>query len=314
MAPKQSKLMTRKELDQEDKVNNFKKMVAKRIKRKYGSKSILEDSDGSSDDKENTVAGYIAGWKSQIPLTQPSQQSEDDDSSIEFVKTTYTQKTVTVKKEKEKDEQAAYAAACAQLEEKKRKSSENYKMSAKKPKAAEPEPVGSYIEYDDVVWDPKLVDDMAKGKKMDKKYLDYEACFADANKTLGEIDGNSVSSEEEGIGDFVPSRGLKAFKKSVMGEESSPSPSPPPTACRWCEMDPCVVEHCEQERFYLVETAMAEGKSPNEIRYGLYKMHAYALGYKARTPLPRCVLNFITANFPAPDNLYTGFKPKEEII
>jgi hypothetical protein len=59
---------------------------------------------------------------------------------------------------------------------------------------------------------------------------------------------------------------------------------------------------------------MAEGKSPNEIRYGLYKMHAYALGYKARTPLPRCVLSFITANFPAPDNVYTGFKPREEDI
>ncbi len=175
------------------------------------------------------------------------------------------------------------------------------------------------------VWKEEVVSALAKGEKLDqKKFPDLSSCVQVKVCAKGQQDlfdsllrnspaNGDSSSEEERVGDLLPAKHLKAFKKSVIGLEATPPPSPGPDACPHCRHTPCVVDEEAEDGSAFVDCAMSEDLPPNSIRCGLYRLHARALGCTIREPLPQCVMDFIMDNFPDPQDHCTGFRGNESV-
>ena len=100
-------------------------------------------------------------------------------------------------------------------------------------------------------------------------------------------------------------------KEDFEGEEETPQKISA-DACKWCQLEPCIVDDEETEGKMIVDNLNAqEGSEMNNFRFALCRMCARQLGCVGeRHILPRCVCLFIEANFVEAGEKRTGFKPK----
>jgi len=112
--------------------------------------------------------------------------------------------------------------------------------------------------------------------------------------------------------ELVEAKGFR--KEDHEGEEESPKKMPP-NACKWCLLDPCIVDDEEtvEEGRMIVNNLIAQEATMKECRHPLCRMCAHHLGCtQKRWILPTCVCNWINEHFVKEGEERTGFKPKQK--
>jgi len=107
----------------------------------------------------------------------------------------------------------------------------------------------------------------------------------------------------------------EGFNLAAYEGEESPPKKRSKNACKWCDLDPCIVDDNEtmEEGRVIVDNLNAQKLQGvaihlKEYRYALYKMHARALGFiGCRHILPNCVYNYINKHFSTKDEERTGY-------
>ena len=263
------------------------------------------------EDKENIKIGVSKKKR------KTKHVDSDSDSSIEVIKV-FTPNKKKTKQVPFEDEESAYISACMDLNAAKRVASNEFKEEqAKLEPLHDPNAPFNSAHFDITrknrgaiyEWSDATVEALAEGRKLKLETKE------DFDNLVQEVHPFEVEKEteddEERNGELVGCKGFAKFKREAIGEESPPR-KPRPNECRSCLCSPCIIDQEQEAGHSIVEHAIAEDWDMNKIRFALYRMYAFALHYKPRTELPRCVTRFIVKHFPDPDGEHTGHKEKEE--
>ena len=273
------------------------------------SKPMTKEELEKEEDKENVKIGIAKRKKTKCG-------DSDSDSSAEVLK--------VVKKSKKQtepfcDAEGACIAACMELNSKKTGAAKDDNGDFhllgidcnQAPHTSAHYDLGRKNIGATYVWSEAAVKALATGKKLKLNTReDYESLVCETS--------SEESDEDKPMGEFVACKGFAKFKREAIGEET-PDPkhctkcgkTPCCEACRHCERNPCIIGQEWDAAEEFVDFAIEEKCKLSEIRFGLYRMYARALGHKKRTVLPVCVTEFIRNNFPEPDGTSCiGFQPR----
>jgi len=109
----------------------------------------------------------------------------------------------------------------------------------------------------------------------------------------------------------------KGFKLDDYEGKEDTSKKISANACKWCKLDPCILEDDEvnEEGRVIIDNLNAQAQAGidlhlNNYRFALYQMYARCLGYKGdRYLLPICVQGYVDKHFVEEGKKHTGFKP-----